>query len=261
MKTLNPWICAVALSALAGGVVADDYCDAGLEGNESSPSAYQDRGDRCEGIFKLEVNSAHLHLVSLVEVFDDFDTTRSENLTVEWSLPPDLRTDRVRLRAATVVPRTYYRMDTAVASSASSFSWSLDILDQLRYVREDLGVLGWMPHPKPPKDDRDAVYLPLRIWQTARGPRQQEYEVGFISEKKLDEAYVTLRPVDAAGAAQGPPLVSKKPLGYGYYPAKTPIFFNVEGFQASGLYELEILASFQGEGSGTLGLLLYHEEP
>lgn len=244
-----------------GGAAADDLCDAGLKGNDTSPSAYQSRGDRCEGLFKLEVNSMHLRLSSIVESFEDFDTSQPEDLTVEWSLPPDLDADSVKLRASSLVPRTYYRMDTAVVASRRSFSWSLDILDQLRYTREDIGVLGWIRHPKPPASDRDVIYLPLRIRQRGESYRRKVYDVALTPEKNLDEVYISASPTNADGVAQGPRLYDNEALGYGYYPAKFPTFFELAGFKKSGLYEVEIKASFADGGSGTLGFFLYHEEP
>lgn len=249
-----------ALAAIASGNDAARLCDAGLGGNEDSAIAYQLRGDRCEGIYKLEVNSTQLRLSSVIESFEAFDTSRPEDLTVQWSRPAAFAAEDVRLRAESLRPRTFYRMDTMVAGSRESFSWKLDILDRLGYSREDLGVLGWVRNPEADSDGRRDIYLPLRIRQNGAPARTATYEVAFIPEDRLEEVYLTVAPVSTRGEALGPRLYDSQALEYGYYPAKTPTFFEISGFTETGFYEVEIKASFSGGDSGTTGFLLYHEE-
>lgn len=257
MTTLAPM---AALAAGASGIDGVGLCDAGLGGNEDSAIAYQLRGDRCEGIYKLEVNSTKLRLSSVIESFGSFDTSKPEDLTVQWSAPAGLTAADVRLRAESLRPRTFYRMDTLVPGSQKSFSWKLDIVDRLGYSRDDLGVLGWVRNPETDDEDRREIYLPLRIRQGAAAPRTGTYEVGFIPEVLLEEVYFAVTPVNAEGEARGPRLHDTQALGYGYYPAKAPTFFEISGFTQTGLYEVEIKAVFSGGDSGTTSFLLYHEE-
>ena len=249
-----------ALAATASGDGGAQLCDAGLEGNEESAIAYQLRGDRCEGIYKLQVNSTQLRLSSVIESFEPFDTSKPEDLTVQWSLPAPFTTTDVRLRAVSLRPRTFYRMDTVVPGSQGSFTWELGIVDRLGYSREDLGVLGWIRNPETDDDDRRDIYLPLRLRQSQAPARTGTYEVAFIPEVRLEEVYLTVAPISARGDALGPRLYDAQALGYGYYPAKTPTFFEISGFTQTGFYEVEIKASFYGGDSGTMSFLLYHEE-
>lgn len=249
-----------ALAAIASGNGGAPLCDAGLGGNQDSAIAYQLRGDRCEGIYKLEVNSTQLRLSSVVESFEPFDASKPEDLTVQWSAPADLEAADVRLRAESLRPRTFYRMDTVVPGSQGAFSWKLDIVDRLGYSREDLGVLGWIRNPETDDDDRRQIYLPLRIRQGAATPRTGTYEVAFIPEVRLEEVYFAVTPVNAKGEGLGPRLYDTQELGYGYYPSKTPTSFEITGFTQSGFYEVEIKAVFFGGDSGTTSFLLYHEE-
>lgn len=249
-----------ALAAVASGIDGVGLCDAGLGGNEDSAIAYQLRDDRCEGIYKLEVNSTQLRLSSVIESFEPFDTSKPEDLTVQWTAPKDLAAADVRLRAESLRPRTFYRMDTVVPGARGSFSWKLDVVDRLGYTRDDLGVLGWIRNPETDDEDRREIYLPLRIRQGAAAPRAGTYEVAFIPEVLLEEVYLAVTPVNAKGEALGPRLYDGQALGYGYYPAKTPTFFEISGFTQTGIYEVEIKAVFSGGDSGTTGFLLYHEE-
>lgn len=253
-------LCTLVLLLAVGRTKGGDFCDPGLHGNETSPMAYQMRGDRCEGIFKLEVNSTLLRIVSIVERFETFDTHLPENLKVEWGLPPALGSEPVRLRAIGLAQRSFYRMDTAVRTGNMTFEWPLEILDRVELTKEDLGIYAWVAHPHPPDKDFREIYLPLRIYQEARPPHRKALEVGFIPEVKLKEAYVSVVAVDASAKRLADPLIDKKPLEYGYYPAKTPVFFETPDLVKSGYYQVDLLALDTIGGSMTFRFLVYYQE-
>ncbi len=245
----------------AGRAAASDVCDPGLRGNDASPMAYQMRGDRCEGIYKLEVNSTLLKIASIVERFEAFDSNLPENLKVEWSLPRGLAAEGARLRAMGLAQRSYYRMDTALPAKGTTFEWPLEILDRAELTKEDLGVYAWVPHPQPPDKDFTEIYLPLRIYQESRPPRRKMLEIAFLPEVKLKEAYVSVALVDAKAKRLAAPMMDKKPLEYGYYPAKTPVFFEISDLAATGYYQVDLLALDTIGGSMSYRFLLYFEEP
>jgi hypothetical protein len=244
---------------LSAAAAIAEICDPGLLGSDRSPIAYQLQGDRCEGIFKLEVNSELVRLVSLVESFEEFDTSQPENLAVEWSPPP--LPGALRMRSAGLEERSFYRMDTEIAAGRRSYSWPLDILDRLDLTREKVGVLGWIAHTQSPDPDFDKVYLPLRLWQKTPAPRRGVYEVVFIPEVKLKEVFLTIVPAGLDARPAGRPLAENRPLEYGYYPAKTPVVFELEGLAASGYYQVGLTMLDTVGGSLTYRFLLFHEAP
>jgi len=95
-------------------------CDS-LDTRQSDPLRYRQRGDRCEGVYAQDVSgSSDLLVASLVESFEAIDDASSLPLRVEWT-PPDGQA--VRLRAYSIKPGLFYRMDTAKPIAASSYSW------------------------------------------------------------------------------------------------------------------------------------------
>lgn len=249
---------------LAGEGSAGSFCDPGLVGDERSPMAYQQRGDRCEGIYKLEVNSEQLRLLSLVESFAAFDPGREEDLELRWSAPPELAREALRIRAADLDSGAFYRMDTRLAGSGGSFTWPLEILDRLDLTQEELGVRAWIAHPRPPHDNLAQIYLPLRIAQGAEAPRQNSCHLMLLAGVRMKEIYLSVAETDLRGEPLGPSLVPERPLGHGYYPAGAPIEIDLPGFEFPGFpragYFLVDLRAEDAYGAGhAYRFLLYHQ--
>lgn len=252
-------LAATAAPPLAAAAAA--VCDPGLVGSESSPMAYQARGNRCEGIYKLEVNSELLRLVAITETFEPLDGEKPRDVSIEWSPPSELAAQELRIRAISLDHRSYYRMDSAPPAAAKLFAWPAEIPGRLGLDQESLGVRGFLAHPRPPEKDFAEIYLPLRLWQEERPPRRRSCEIAFVPEVKLKEAFVSVVPVDLDGRPRGAPLLDKQPLEYGYYPAKAPVFFEVSEFAGDGYYRIDLMALDSIGGSMSHRFLLYHEDP
>lgn len=239
----------LALLAFAASGVAGDLCDPGLKGSPASPAAYRQRGDRCEGIYALQVSSTQIRLVSIVETFA-YDPKDPEALEVSWARPAG-DYGPVRLRAQSLQPNTFYRMDTSI-DAGRTFQWPSDILASLRLPPTTVGVLGWT---RLAGEERD-VYLPLRISQGQAPAGGSEYQVAVIPDHRLREIYLTLTPLGGAGGRR-PPVFEKKPLGYGLYMAKEATVFSLSKPQESGLYEVEIVCEIWSGGSMTTSFTFY----
>lgn len=240
-------------------VAAVDPCDPGLIGNVHGELAYQRRetgGVRCEGVYRNEV-SGEISFDSLVESFEDFDTTDPRDLEVLWSLPPGMESGTVRLRARALMPDTFYRMDAVVAAHPSGFVWPCEVLDELGYRSADVGALGWIDSSSPASQ----VYLPLRIRQQETAARSGVYEGAFTPGRRLEQVFVSVRPAGADGKVTGPPLAEAEDLGAGPYPGGMAVFFELPALPATGFYQLEITVTFPEEGSEISEYLFYHEEP
>jgi hypothetical protein len=247
-------ILAIVALSYAGGAQAQDVCDPGLAGSSNSAMGYSMRGDRCEGIYALQVNSTDVRLASLVETFT-LDLQDGTPLTVHWPVMEG-DTGPVRLRAQSLRPRTYYRMDTMTHGATGSYAWPTEILGTLGLQRDEVGVLGWFDHEL--GSERREVYLPLRISQGDVGAGNTEYEIALIPDIRLREISVTLAPLDSEGV-EGAPIIDKKPLDFGYYPAKEATVFNLPKPASPGLYKLELVCDRMPSGIATTTFWFYSE--
>ena len=236
------------------GHPGQDPCDPGLERASDNPMAYQPRQDRCEGLYRLKVNSDKILIKSWTARFEDFDPAAPQPLELSWSVPPG--TDEpVHLRATALKAHTFYRMDTRLADTATPWSWPTSLLGQLRLGRTDLGVLGWTSTEASACDDK-IVYLPLEIRQKESAP-SAEYRVALVPGERLQEVDWSLAPLLASGS-EGGRLGDEKELGYGYYPAALPTVFTVPAPPEPGLYVLNLRAHLRSNEWATRRLCFYH---
>lgn len=241
---------------LAGSAAAQSFCDPTLLDGSESPLAYRQRGDRCEGIYAQPVGKLNLEIRSFMAAFEAFDPATAPELTVRWSLPPGAGDRKVHLRALSVKPRTYYRMDTTVAATEGVYHWPGELLAALGLTREDLGVVGWMENVAGASAARE-VYLPLRIGDSAGAPADGGYQVSLVPSTRLEEVVLTLAKLDEAGRAVAT-LRRQEALGYGYYPSNLPTTFTLDGLDGEGLYQLLISARVRNGLPATEVLTFYH---
>jgi len=241
----------VLLVLAANGVVADE-CDPGLTGSPASPAAYRQRGDRCEGIYALQVNSTQIRLASMVEAFA-YDPEDPQALQVTWARPAG-DYGPVRLRAQSLQPNSYYRMDTTVGAGRTAYEWPSDVLASLKLPASTVGVLAWT---RLAGEERD-VYLPLRVSQGKAPAGGGEYQVAVVPDHRLREIHVTLTPLDAAGALRPP--VFERELGYGLYMAKEATVFSFARPDGGGIYQVDIACEIWSGGSMTTSFTFYQSE-
>jgi len=255
-------LCALVLGSPHALLAADadrdasgsDPCDPGLARESDNPMAYRVRQDRCEGLYRLKVNSDKILIKSWTARFEDFDPADPQELELRWSVPPG--TDApVHLRATALKAHTFYRMDTRLAETATPWSWPTSLLGQLRLGRTDLGVLGWTPTAASACED-EVVYLPLEIRQKDPAPTA-EYRVAMVPGERLLEVDWSLSPL-ADDGQEGARLDDEQELGYGYYPAALPTVFTVPAPPAPGVYVLNLRAHLRSNEWATRRLCFYH---
>jgi len=227
-------------------------CDS-LKTRDSDPLRYRQRGDRCEGVYAQDVSgSSDLLVASLVESFEAIDDTSSLPLRVEWT-PPDGQA--VRLRAYSIKPGLFYRMDTAKPIAASSYSWPADVLQSLRITNADIGVTGSASAMV--GGERREVLVPLRIGQREPPARSTRYRVALWSNVELSDVFITL----ATAGPDGKPvkyLQRDENLAYGFYPAERAIDITLKPLTDRGFYYVSIGATRKRGGSATSEFLLFH---
>lgn len=247
------WLAAFPAGAV--GTDPDGLCDPGLELESDDPTAYRLRDDRCEGVYRLKVNSDKLRVRSWTAWFEHYDFTDAAPLEVSWRLPPE-SSGPVRLRAHALRPDTYYRMDTRLAGSETPWSWPSGFLGQLRLGRADLGLLGWTTMELADGQE-EPLYLPLTVRQKAAA-RPEGYTVVLVPGERLREVRWSVSKV-LDGERVGPPLGGDHPLGYGYYPARRPTSFTVPAPEEPGLYVLDVAVDLRTESlPASRRLWFYH---
>lgn len=249
--------CAVALLLLCAPAGAESFCDPHLEKKSTSPMAYRDRGNRCEGLYAQEVSALSLDVRSLVAGYGSFDPGKDQDLVLAWTPPPGAK-ETVRLRAFSFRQRHYFRMDTAVPAARTSFGWPTDLLASEELLQEELGMIAWMDLPGPGGTTRK-VYLPLRAGNGAGGQPEDGYEIAVVPSKRLKTVHVTVSQLDPFGEAVVKTLRRNEELGNGFYHSNEPTFFSLGKLGAAGFYRVEITATpDSGAAAVKQKIELYH---
>ncbi|HYG63194.1 MAG TPA: hypothetical protein VEL74_11480 [Thermoanaerobaculia bacterium] len=247
-------IVAVFFSLLSGLAGAESFCDPNLVDRSDSSLAYREREGRCEGIYGQQVSAVSIDVRSLVAVFAPFDPARDTELVLAWTAPPGTELN-VRVRAFSLQPRKYFRMDTAVPASRGAYRWPTDVLSRLGLGQEALGVIAWMALPGPGGTTRE-VYLPLRAGSGAAAP-EEGYQVALVPSKRLREVHVSVSRLDDRGGVAAD-LRRGEELGYGYYPSNEPTVFSTGRLGSAGFYLVEIAATPVEGTPVKQGFELYH---
>jgi hypothetical protein len=261
---LIPLVAAVLLAASfaaarpeqapAGG---DNPCDSRLIPQKGDPLAYGRRGERCEGLYVLEVaGSADLTLVTFSAATPAFTLKGSDRLHLNWpEVPGTLQT---RLRAVSLRRQVYYRMDAIRPKGTDSFEWPADVLVNLNLRSTEVGLVGWVQQTvgEKPID----VYVPLRVGTAPGTPSKGNYVVQVVAGAELAEVYVTLAAVAQNGRDEKH-IKRDEPLLYGFYPADRPINVPLPGLPAAGLYRVRLGAVLKTGGSANKSFVFYHPGP
>ncbi|HEU4723201.1 MAG TPA: hypothetical protein VFS59_17700 [Gemmatimonadaceae bacterium] len=264
MLRLRAGLCAFGVALLAalptpGRVAAPPRfeCDSLVRTRPSDPLRYRQRGDRCEGVYGREVaaGSSSLLVVSLVEWLEPFADTASPPLHIEWAAP---RGAPVSLRAYSLRPGLFYRMETARPITATHFDWPSDVRAPLRIGSADVGVKGATVMTL--GGARREVLVPLRIGRRAAAPRMASHRLTLLPSVGLSEVFVTVAATDSTGAPTQY-LKRDEKLGYGYYPAQRAIDVRLPVLGASGVYFVRVAATLERGGSATTSVLLLHPGP
>ncbi len=228
-------------------------CDSLVRTRATDPLRYRARGDRCEGVYAQDVSgSSSLLVASLVESFEAIDDTSSLPLRVEWATPAG---EAVALRAYSLRPGLFYRMETAHPIAASPYLWPASVLQALRIGSADIGVTG-SASPLVNGAPR-AVLVPLRISQRKAPVRATRYRVTIWPSVELSDVFITL----ATTGADGQPvryLQRDENLAYGFYPAEHGVDILLQPLAARGIYFVRIAATLKRGGSASSTFLLFH---
>ena len=221
-------------------------CDPTIRQDHEHPQGYRDRaGELCEGVYATGVSSLGLTLASFTGVLDGVDMARSEQLQLHWE---PLGEGQVQLRAESLRPRFYYRMDATRPAGVKQMAWSNAIPAQYKLRTSEFGILATQADASGKR-----VYLPLHITPRGRQPARAPYVVTVVSATEIDEIYWSLTREGQAGF-----IVRDEALERSPYPASQPIAIRLQSVDGPGRYELTVSADLVGGAIDTIVIPFYH---
>ena len=187
---------------------------------------YTWRGNRCEGFYESPISAPALSVVSVLIGKIAYSLKDDAPLELE---APSCHEGPTQIRAMSLRPRTYYRMD-AVIEPGERLDWPVkDIIRRARLRPSVLGAYGFE------KKGRDTVYLPLRIYQPQKKKNAPKH-VTIAVRTGTSLATVKWRIVNKKKLKKKWKTATKRPV-----PAQAVVRFDVP-LQASGITQIELAA-------------------
>lgn len=245
------WIAIWSYLSIGRCLAAEQHCDISLRRDLDYPLGYQQRGDRCEGLYIREVSDQILQVASFTASFDELDPKTIKTVALNWGGD---RLTPIHLRAVDLREKLYYRMDTLRPAGAASYQWPMDILAALRLRKQDLGVLAWISQKI--QGEIRSIYLPVSVGRQDLG--QSRYELILLPSRPLKSVFLTIAPLRANGST-GTPLVNGHTVRSGYWPAGEPLRIALPPLSQTGLHYLEIGAPLATGGSAAMEMWFHHD--
>jgi len=247
---------AASICALLQGQPPSDPCDPRISGKIEieNPYAYKLRGDRCEGIYIKDIASiGGLVLVSFTSTPQAPKVSGNKTIDLKWGALPD---GPLHIRAFSLHPRVYYRMDTIQGAGRQGYTWTTSMLDRLELTLREVGIVAWKTSRA--SSTSGNIYVPLSIGplNSAAAPSLRAI---VQTQVELDEVFVTLARLGPDGRFEKP-VKDSTPLRQGYYPAGGRIPIDIPRLAKSGTYALEVVSDIRGGGKGSMRWLFLSEE-
>jgi hypothetical protein len=247
MKPRAALAAALALAAVTASAQGD-LCDPALKGKEDqrNPNAYRLRADRCEGIFIQEVAAVgNLLVASLTASMQGFTPDPAKPIDVEWKAPGP---GKLSLRAYSLRPRFYYRMDTTLDAPSGVFHWQSGILATYALKASEVGLVGWTSYVVAGRT-LDPVYVPVGVRETKSSAWPLSYRLVVVPPADLKKMYLTVSHLTPSGTLEKP--LREGELGYGYYPANGAVKIDLANLPVTGTYLVQ-LAAERKDGADTV---------
>lgn len=244
---LSHWLPVVSLLLAAHCAhAAASACDPSIAQNSGHPQGYRDRTSQlCEGIYDTGVSSLGLTLASFTGSTRGIDMTRKTQLRIQWQ---PVGQGEVRVRADSLRPRFFYRMDAVWPGSTTHMSWTNAIPSHHKLRTGEFGIVAIQ------KDEfGKRLYLPLRIVQDGQATARTPYVVTVVSATEIEEIYWSL---ELEG--QDTPIVFDEPLERPPYSPNQPIAIQLDKVVAPGRYLLTISAELPNGSSDSVQVPFYH---
>ena len=240
IPSMRYWLIAAILFSAPIKLLADSTsCDPLITQN-NDPEGYHDRPSKlCEGTYDTGVSSMGLMLASFTGPMHGINLARKTEFSFHWQ--PVGKSD-IRVKADSLRPRFYYRMDAIRPYSDTQLSWTNSIPAQYKLRTSEFGILAMQT------DDSDnLIYLPLRVGHDGQDPPDGNLVVTVISGEEISEIYWTL-----CITGQKPCLVWDEKLDRKPYAANQPIAIELDKVVTPGRYLLTISAELRSGSFDTV---------
>lgn len=139
------------------------YCDPSVKSDTDRAEGYQQRGERCEGLYwRPHAMEANLSVVGFRRSSSINGLNLPPSFHLAWRKTPLISADaQVTVKSVSLRHDMYYRMDTRKPYSSGSFDWPTDVLGLLGLDFRNLGVFASAPVKI--GRTRWQAYLPLEI--------------------------------------------------------------------------------------------------
>jgi len=175
------------LCSLAPSLTAQ--CDPAIKPTTNRSLRYQNRGNRCEGLYRSKVSSSNLRLVSFTQGIFRFKGAGEEVITLTTPVEAE---DTIYLRATGIPFDLYYRMD-ALLLRQRPFRWPVgEVLargSRTRYAR-NIGLYGYVGSPG------RRVFIPVRPVSDQYDPDDPPptvYLIQLVASRRLSRVRWRLR--------------------------------------------------------------------
>jgi hypothetical protein len=198
-------------------------CDTTVATESSDPYRYRNRGSRCEGRYLAPLSGATLSVVGYTSATSWRGPVKTSTLQLSWPK----RSETILVRAVSLRWRTFYRMNTVVASGVNTYDWPTNVLRPLGLTSQEVGVLASYRVTIAGRPSR--VLVPLTV-ADGEAPTVSDLTVTLISDIDLDEVKLMIHPLsNGASPAITPPVrpstyIARRPLVFplpkllpGYY--------------------------------------------
>jgi len=226
--------CAILIGGLLvarGFAQSSGHCT--LEQQKTFPEGYQDRSDRCEGLYKLKVSGTPLSFVGFSQPLGKLQWDKTPKLDLAWEAPPG---KPVRLQAVSLQQTISYRMDSV--SSGGNLQWPTQILGRVGLASHEVALAAWYAQGN---GDVPRVYVPVLVGGPAAS---SALEIILFPGVDLNDCAVLLQ---AEGNAAN--LLEKNQPAAKKYPAAGAIRISVPPNLKPGLYKFEAFAHMSAGGT------------
>ena len=186
IRSIKLWLAlTILVSAPANLLAASSVCDPSITHPHDHEQGYHDRGGQiCEGTYGTGVSSMGLMLASFTGPMQGINLARKTELTFHWDT---VTQSEIRIKADSLRPKFFYRMDAVRPSSESQLNWTNAIPAYHELRTSEFGILATQTD-----DSGNQIYLPLRIGKDGQDPVKGNYVVTVISGVEIKEVYWTL---------------------------------------------------------------------
>ncbi|MEP6390340.1 MAG: hypothetical protein ABJ056_10500 [Halioglobus sp.] len=240
---LSFWLaCAHPLVLAQDGSAA---CDPSIRQNLDHPQGYKGRGaGLCEGVYATGVSSLGISLASLSGPLAGIDLGQAKSYSIAWKTASS---NDVRIRADSLRPRFYYRMDAVRPGSDGRMVWQNDIPAHNQLHTREIGILARQKNAS-----GEEVYLPLQISSDGHSAPLLPYQATVISGADIEEVYWSL-------SQNGQSLVFEQAVNLSPYMAHQPISIQLDQVNEPGSYHVIITAVLRNGMTNSFEFVFLHE--